>query len=235
MVHTNISGGARAPQQSRGLLNLLLELDEARVTSLLASSEGSAQQLPSPFTGLLLRMNYDPLKVLDLVNRIWGSRVHGRPGPGRRSVDRLPLVCYLLPVCEANYGTVPNVLGHYYRLNEDDEFRILCGYVDRVPSRSVFRDTAVALSNNWSSFRECVLSSDASEKLVKLFLRDYEDDGKSLTLSHENIFASRLSELGWNGNLPPHYRLDVGSPRVPRREGSSRDEVLEICFRRRSC
>ncbi len=176
MVADILSSGEPSPQHGRGLLSLLLEIDEARVISLLASSEESAPQFTSPFTGLLLRMNYDPLKVLNLVNRIWRTRVHGHPGRGRMPVDRLPLVCYLLPVCEANYGTVPNVLGHYHRLNEDYEFRSLCGYGDRIPSRSVFRDTAVALTNNWSRFQECVLSSDASERLLERVLRGFKDD-----------------------------------------------------------
>ena len=163
VVSNNISAGVASPQHTLGLMQLLLELDEAKVTALLESSEESAPQLPSPFTGLLLRMNYDPLEVLRLVNEIWPARVHGHHGRGRKPVDPLPLVYYLLPICEANYGTVPNVSGHYRRLKADNEFRRLGGYDDRVPSRSVFREVAVTLANNWPRFRECVLSSDASK------------------------------------------------------------------------
>ena len=109
MVVPNISGGAEAPQQSRGLLSLLLGLDEAKATSLLASSEGSSPGRPSPFTGRLLKMNYDPVEVLDLVDSIWPSRLHGHPGRGKKPKDPLPIVCYLLPFCDPEYGTVFNL------------------------------------------------------------------------------------------------------------------------------
>lgn len=101
-----LAGGAPSPQHGRGLLNLLLEIDNARATSLLASSEGSTSRLPSPFTGRLLSMHYDPVEVLDLVDEIWPSRVHGHPGRGRKPRDPLPIVCYLLPLCDPEYGTI---------------------------------------------------------------------------------------------------------------------------------
>ena len=222
MALTNISGGALSPQDTHGLLSLLMELDEAKVTALLESSEGSAPRMASPFTGLLLRMNYDPSEVLRLVNEIWPARVHGHHGRGRKPVDPLPLVYYLLPICEANYGTVPNVLGHYRRLKADNEFRRLGGYDDRVPSRSVFREVAVTLANNWPRFRECVLSSDASEKLVRRILREFDGDCNKPSLLHENVFTAKLPEMGWNGKYPPRYQLDIGLPSVPLLAGSPR-------------
>ena len=116
-----------------------------------------------------------------------------------------------------------------------DDFRSLCGYGDRVPSRSVFRDTAAALARNWSRFQECTLSPEASDELTDLVLRGYEDEGKNPFPSHENIFTPKLPELGWNGNLPPHYRPDFGGSWVPRRAGSSKDEILGGLFRCNFC
>ena len=115
------------------------------------------------------------------------------------------------------------------RLSEDQHFRSLCGYGDRVPSRSVVRDTAATLARNWPRFQECALSPEASDELVDLVLRGYEDEGKNPFPSHENIFTPMLPELGWNGNLPPLYRPDFGGSCVPRRTGPTADEVLEVC------
>ena len=137
----NISAGAEAPQHSRGLLNLLLEHDQGKVTSLLASSDGSSPRQPSPFTGRLLEMSYDPVEVLDLVDSIWPSRLHGHPGPGNKPKDPLPIVCYLLPFCDPEYGTVFNLAEVHRRLKADKEYRRECGYVDGIPSLSVFRNT----------------------------------------------------------------------------------------------
>ena len=147
-----------------GLLNLLLELDETKLTSLLAASEGSSPRLPSPFTGLLLKMNYDPVGVLDVVDEIWPSRLQPRRGAGRKMEDPLPLVCYLLPLYDSKYGTVANVSQVYRGLEADDNYRRECGYAGRLPSLSVFRKIAAALESNWSRFQGCALSSDTLGK-----------------------------------------------------------------------
>ena len=142
MAFYNISGSADALQPHGGLFKLLSELDEAQAESYLSSSEGASPRLRSPFSGLLLSLKYDPVEVLDLVDRIWPERVFGRPGSGRKSTDPLPIVCYLLPFCDAEYGTVFNLREAYRRLEGDLEYRSQCGYADSLPSESVFRKVA---------------------------------------------------------------------------------------------
>ena len=101
VASNNISGGALSPQHSRSLRNILLELDEAKATSLLASTEGSSPRLPSPFTGRLLNMHFDPVEVLELVDSIWPSRVQGHPCQSKRPkgsvTDRLLSPSLLCP------------------------------------------------------------------------------------------------------------------------------------------
>ncbi len=212
----NISAGAEAPQHSRGLLNLLLEHDEGKVTSLLASSDGSSPRQPSPFTGRLLEMYYDPVEVLDLVDSIWPSRLHGHPGPGNKPKDPLPIVCYLLPFCDPEYGTVFNLAEARRRLEADKEYRRECGYVDGIPSLSVFRNTLGEMIANWDRFQECLLSPEDMEVIRRRFFRDNV---------RRDVFSPLLgflSAAGWREGLPPLYRDDgqvskalrvVGKPR----------------------
>ena len=216
MAITNISGSAYAPQPHGGLLNLLLELDEAKVTSLLASSEGSSPRLPSPFTGRLLRMNYDPVEVLELVDSIWPSRLYGHPGRGKKPKDPLPIVCYLLPFCDPEYGTVFNLAEARRRLKADEEYRCECGYVDGIPSRTVFGKILGEMVYNWDRFQECLLSPEEMEVIRPRFFHDgVRSDGFSRLLDF-------LPAAGWREGLPPLYRDDgkvskalrvVGKPR----------------------
>ena len=227
MVVPNISGGAEAPQQSRGLLSLLLGLDEAKATSLLASSEGSSPGRPSPFTGRLLKMNYDPVEVLDLVDSIWPSRLHGHPGRGKKPKDPLPIVCYLLPFCDPEYGTVFNLAEARRRLKADQEYRRECGYVDGIPSRTLFGKILDKMVCNWDRFQECILSPEEMEAIrPRLFHNDVRSDG------FRSLFDF-LSAAGWREGLPPLYRDDgqvskalrsVGKPRG-KTSGSSAVQV----------
>lgn len=202
MAISNLSRGAAAPQARDGLLKLLQELDEPKVTSLLSSSEGSRPRLPSPFTGRLLSMHYDPVEVLGLVDEIWPSRVHGHPGSGKKPKDPLPIVCYLLSVCDPEYGTVLNLSETRRRLKADEEYRRECGYVDGIPSLSVFRNTLGEMVANWVRFQECLLSPDEMEDLLPRISNGHVgSDGFSLLLDF-------LSAAGWREGLPPLYRDD---------------------------
>ena len=216
MVLTNISGGVRTPQHPRGLLNLLLELDGAKATSLLASSEGSSPRLPSPFTGRLLKMNYDPVEVLDLVDSIWPSRLHGHPGRGKKPKDPLPTVCYLLSVCDPEYGTVFNLAEARRRLKAGEEYRRECGYVDDIPSRTVFGKVLGEMLSNWDRFQECLLSPEEME-----IIRPRISNGH-VRRDASSPLLDFLSAAGWREGLPPLYRDDgkawkalrvVGKPR----------------------
>ena len=209
MVSPILTNGAPSPQDRSGLLNLLVELDEAKATSLLASSEGSTPRLPSPITGLLLILRYDPVAVLKLVDKLWPSRLYPRSGPGRKQEDRLPLVCYLLPFCDAIHGGVFNLADVYRRLKADGEYRRECGYVDRLPSRSVLRKTSTVMARNWSLFQKCLLSPEDYEKVRSRLSRSVGgfSDGSSSGLD-PSMLASELQVRGWTDGLPPLYRLE---------------------------
>ena len=209
MPQSNISGGAPAPQHARGLLKILFEYDEAKAESLLSTSQGSNARLRSPFTGRLLKMGYDPVEVADVVNSIWPSRWQPRSGPGKRVEDRLPLVCYLLPLCDPDHGTVFNVMEAHRRLEADTDYRSECGYVNRVPGYRVLNSTAAAMVKDWPLFQACLLSSDDLEKVLSRIGRHVVGlPGESSSDLESSIFAPALRELGWNGNLPPLYRRE---------------------------
>ena len=134
--------------------------------------------------------------------------------------DPLPLVCYLLPLCDPNHGTVANLSRAYRGLEADENYRRECGYADRLPSLSVFRKTAATLESNWSRFQGCVLSSNTLERLLGRVSRDFLglSESRSSGLAVSTFFAE-LQELGWNGNLPPLYRMhrdEVVSRPAPR-------------------
>ena len=191
---------------------MLQELDEAKLTALLASSEESSPRSPSPFTGLLLSMDYHPLEVLELVDKLWPFRCQPKPGPGRPQLDPLPLVCYLLPVCEPKYGSAFDLRKSYRRLKRDEEFRIQCGYGDRFPSESVFRKVASVLVENWSSFQKCLFSSEDLDRVLNRIHSEVVCDIKEPSLELATPFFAELQEMGWNGNIPPLYQ--VGPDRV---------------------
>ncbi len=233
MVSPSLSGGAPSPQGRPGLLALLGGIDEAKAESLLASSKGSAPQLPSPITGLLLSLRYDPVAVLELVDKLWPYRLHPRSGPGRRQEDPLPLVCYLLPFCDAVHGGVINLANIYRRLKADKEYRRMCGYVDRLPSRSVLQKTSTVMVRNWSRFQECFLSPEDYEKVRRRTSRSL--DGLSVRSSSGldlSMLSDELQGRGWTDGLPPLYRFEerffsmlhpVGLPHLEVCEFPSRD------------
>ena len=222
MSSSTIAGGAPSPQSSRGLLSILLELDEAASKSLLTSSEGSTPRLPSPITGRLLDAQYDPARVLNLVDEIWPERVYGHRGSGRKSEDPLPLVCFLLPCCDPEYGFVPNLLEAYRRLREDEEYRGLSGYVGRLPSESVFRKVAGAVRGNWPRFKACAASPGRLEALRVEYGIVPAQLGDPAGKEMESPYGATLRQLGWNGCLPPGYREDEKESKVLRVVGKPR-------------
>ena len=230
MAINTISGGADALQHSRGLLSLLQELDEAKLASLLAASEGSSSPpLPSPFTGLLLRMNYDPSEVLTLVDELWPERVHGRRGAGRKRTDPLPLVCFLLRFCDPEYGTVFNLAEVYRALERDQEYRKLCGYKPGSPSDSVFRGVYNTMVANWPAFQACAANGD---RLKALLARCGSDQVAPLGNSGQAVNSSVLGEaftaLGPNGHFPPAYLDDARFCGVSRPVGRPRGRAARL-------
>ena len=165
--------------------------------SSLSSSEGASPRLRSPFSGLLLSLKYDPVEVLDLVDRIWPEWVFGRPGSGRKSKDPLPIVCYLLPLCDAEYGVVFNLREAYRRLEGDREYRSQCGYADSLPSESVFRKVAAEMCKSWKGFQTCVLSPEALEALLARIGTDpFGHPGDSTVGEGSPLFEAELPGVG---------------------------------------
>ena len=159
MALSTITGGADAPQPRDGLFALFAELDQASVESYLFVSEDSSDPPPlSPFTGLLLSLQFDPAEVLALVDQLWPERWAGHPGRGRKPTDPLPLVCFLLRFCDPEYGTVFNLSEAYRSLEQDEEYRKLCRYEPGSPSDSVFRGVYNTMVANWPAFQACVAS-----------------------------------------------------------------------------
>ena len=228
MASYNISGSADALQPHGGLFKLLSELDEAQAESYLSSSEGASPRLRGPFSGLLLSLKYDPVEVLDLVDRIWPERVFGRPGSGRKSKDPLPIVCYLLPLCDAEYGVVFNLREAYRRLEGDREYRSQCGCADSLPSESVFRKVAAEMRKSWKGFQACVLSPESLEALLARIGTDpFGHPGDSTVGEGSSLFEAELRELGWNGNLPPCFHGDDRACKVSRVVGLPRGRTCK--------
>ena len=228
MAYSNISGSADALQPHGGLFKLLSELDEAQAESYLSSSEEASPRLRSPFSGLLLSLKYDPVEVLDLVDRIWPERVFGRPGSGRKSTDPLPIVCYLLPFCDAEYGTVFNLREAYRRLEGDLEYRSQCGYADSLPSESVFRKVAAEMCKSWKGFQTCVLSPEALEALqARIGTDPFGHPGDSTLGEGPPLFEAELRGLGWKGNLPPCFHGDDRACKVSRVVGLPRGRTCK--------
>ena len=209
MAPFTITGGADAPQPGHGLLGILSGIDGAKADSLLSSSEGSSQELRSPFTGLLLRMKYDPSEVLTLVDELWPERVHGRRGAGRKRTDPLPLVCFLLRFCDPEYGAVFNLAEAYRALKRDQEYRGLCGYKPGSPSDSVFRSVYNTMVANWPAFQACAASGDRLEALLARCGSDQVAPlGNSGEAVNSSVLGEAFTDLGPTGTFPPAY-LDV--------------------------
>ena len=223
MVSPNISNGARAPQVTLAAFKFLTEIDEAQAEKYLSLLKGSNPRLLSPFSGRLLESNYDPVKVLDVVDDIWPSRWEGRRGRGRKMTDPLPMVCFLLPLFDLQSGTVFNLSEAYRRFEEDCEYRRECGYVERLPSFSVFQKIAVTMAENWSRFEICVASPKVLQALVGrigsgLFGASSSPGGVGKIAP----YAEGLAVLGWRDGMPPPVQQNGNKTKVLRKLGRPR-------------
>lgn len=207
MAVPNISAGAEAPQPHGGLFGLLGALDQASVESYLCVSEAHSDPLPpSPFTGLLLSLHFDPGEVLDLVDRLWPERWAGHTGSGRKPIDPLPVVCFLLRFCDPKYGTVFNLAEAYRSLKKDQDYRKVCGYVDDVPSDSVVRGISNVMVENWPAFQACVASDDRLKALLAQWGTSQATPlGDSGGEVNSSLLREAFSALSPNGSFPPAY------------------------------
>ena len=209
----NISGSADALQPRGGLFKLLSELDETRAESYL-SLDGASLKLRSPFSGLLLSLEYNPIEVVDLVDGLWPEQVLGHPGPGRKSLDRLPIVCYLLSLFDPDHGVITDLQVAHRRLKEDEEYRARVGFADRLPSYSVFAATASKMKANWALFQACHLSPQD--------LKTLQDRFNCAGGVEPSPFAAELLQLGWNGTLPLGFLDDEKASKALRVVGRPR-------------
>ena len=228
MVSPNISNGARAPQVTLAAFKFLTEIDEAQAEKYICLWEGSNPRLRSPFSGRLLDSHYDPVEVLDAVDDIWPSRWEGGRGPGRKLVDPLPMVCFLLPYFDPTSRNVLNLSAAYRSFKEDSEYRRECGYVERLPSLSVFRNVAATMSENWSRFQICVASPEILQALLGrigsgLFGASSSPGGVGKIAP----YAGALAELGWHDGMPPLYRDDGKVTKALRTVGLARGRTCE--------
>ena len=175
-----------------------------------------------------MESKYDPVKVLDAVDDIWPSRWEGRWGPGRKMTDPLPMVCFLLPYFDLQSGTFFNLSEAYRRFEEDCEYRRECGYVERLPSFSVFQKIAVTMAENRSRFEICVASPKVLQALVGrigsgLFGASSSPGGVGKIAP----YAEALAELGWHDGMPPLYRDDGKVTKALRTVGLARGRTCE--------
>ena len=223
MVSPNISNSARAPQVTLAAFKFLTEIDEAQAEKYLALLEGSNPRLRSPFSGRLLDSHYDPVEVLDAVDDIWPSRWEGVRGPGRKLVDPLPMVCFLLPYFDPTSRNVLNLSAAYRSFKEDSEYRRECGYVDRLPSLSVFRNVAATMSENWSRFEICVASPEVLQALVgRMGSGLFGSSSGSGGVEKLSPYAEGLAVLGWRDGMPPPVQQNGNKTKVLRKLGRPR-------------
>ena len=220
MVTSSLSNGAHAPQATLAAFKFLTEIDEAQAEKYLALLKGSNPRLLSPFSGRLLESNYDPVKVLDAVDDIWPSRWKGRRGRGRKMTDPLPMVCFLLPLFDLQSGTFFNLSEAYRRFEEDSEYRRECGYVERLPSLSVFQKTAATMAENRSRFEICVASPEVLQALVgRIGSGLFGSSSDSGSVGEIAPYAEALAVLGWRDGMPPPIQQNGNKTKVLREVG----------------
>ena len=230
MAITNISGSADGLQPRGGLSGLLANLDQASAESYLSVSEAHSGLLPpSPFTGLLLSLHFDPAEVLALVDQLWPERWAGHTGRGRKPTDPLPLTCFLLRFCDPEYGTVFNMAEVYRSLERDQEYRKLCRYEDGVPSDSVFRGVYNTMVAQWPAFQACVASGERLKALLELCGSDrMVPSGSSGEDGHSAVLGEAFRALGPNGIFPPAYLDNARFCEVSRPVGRRRGRAARL-------
>ena len=141
---------------------MLAKLDQSDIESYLLISESVVPAPRSAISRLPLPLRYDPDDVLRVMNDIWPSRRNGHLGRGRKPVDRLAVVCFIIHLCDPEHGFVPNLLEAHRRLQADGEYRAQLGFTGRLPSYSVFRNTAELVLRHWDDFRDCQVPEGSS-------------------------------------------------------------------------
>ena len=224
MAINNISGGAGALQPRGTLFGILGALDQASVDAYLFASEERSDPLPaSPFNGLLLHLHFDPVEVLSLVDDLWPSRWKGHSGRGRKPIDPLPLVCFLLRLCDSEYGEVFDLSEAYRQLKRDEEYRRLCNYEHRLPSASVLRGVQQVMIDNWPRFQACVADGDRLKELLVLLGSGHTaGSGNSDEEAGSPALREAFSALGPNGEFAPAYMEDGRFCEVSRPVGRPR-------------
>ncbi len=196
---STISGGDYAPQHRNGLPELLASLDQPALEAYMAVPvplDGGGAALP-PGPAAAPAYNLEALRLL--VDELWPPRPPRSGIRGRPPVHRLPVVCALLRVCDPSSGVVYNLLAEHDRLKSDEDYRRQSGFLNRLPSRSVFTKTHDVMVEYWSRFRDCQIRLPGPA------------DGNG---SGQASFGEQLQLLDWNGNLPPLLDLN-GSRRFP--------------------
>ena len=211
MALSTISGGNDAPQYRNGLFNLLADLDQAALEEYLSVPVplDCRDSAISPGPGAGPAFDLEALRFL--VNEICPPRPPKAGIRGRKPIHRLPVVCFLLQICDPDYGVVHNLLAEYRRLKDDEDYRKCSGFPDGLPSRSVFVKTNALMVQHWERFRACLLqvSRDGVGHLPAGYGNGHvtsEESPVQLSLSR---FHEDLKRLNWEGNLPP--LLDPGS------------------------
>ena len=156
MSSSTISGGDYAPQHRDSLSHLLAGLDQASMEEYLAVSAPTAGRDPASLPGPAAASSYDLEALGTLVDELWPPRPTGTRIPGRKPIHRLPIVCFLLRVCEPKHGVVHNLSEEYSKLRRDEDYRKRSGFPDCLPSRSVFVETHALMVEHWDQFRACM-------------------------------------------------------------------------------
>ena len=133
------------------------------------------------------------------------------------------MVCFLLPYFDLQSGTFFNLSEAYRRFEEDCEYRRECGYVERLPSFSVFQKIAVTMAENRSRFEICVASPKVLQALVGrigsgLFGASSSPGGVGKIAP----YAEGLAVLGWRDGMPPPVQQNGNKTKVLREVGRPR-------------
>lgn len=194
---------------------------------------GGAALLPGPAAA----PGYDLEALGRLVDELWPPRPTRTRTPGRKPLHRLPVVCFLLRVCEPDHGVVHNLSAAYRRLKDDEAYRKLSGFPDSLPSPSVFFKTSAEMVQHWGRFQACLRQStlDGKGRLPADCGNSHIPGEESFVQLCPTRFHAELKRLNWTGNFPPLLDLegmDPGRVSGNRRSPSSHwDPERKVCVR----
>ena len=221
MSSSTISGGDYAPQHRDRLSYLFAGLDQASIEEYLAVSAPTDGRGPASLPGPAAASSYDLEALGRLVDELWPPRPTRTRIPGRKPTHRLPIVCFLLRVCEPEHGVIHNLSEEYSRLRGDDEYRKGSGFPDRLPSLSVFFKTAARMVQHWPRFRACMRQPSRNGV-------GHLTSGNGNGAGEENLvqlcssrFREELKRLSWEGNIPPMLDVEAVGPERVNGDGSA--------------